>query len=78
MWTHNLEFFKFLQIYYYYSTFMCVSAIINSKRENSTAIMILLIAIGVQEALKWSLPDAYKFSFGGLVPKGVIDFRSFQ
>ena len=55
VWTHNLKFFRFLQIYYYYSTFMCVSAIINSKRENSTAIMILLIAMGVQLATKCAL-----------------------
>ena len=56
---------------------MCVSAVINSKRENSTAMMILLIAIGVQEALKWSLPDTFKFSLE-MIPQNIRNFRGIQ
>ena len=56
---------------------MCVSAVINSKRENSTAIMILLIAVGVQEALKWALPDTFKLSLE-MIPENIRDFRGIQ
>ena len=63
VWTHNLEFFKFLQIFYFYSTFVCVAAIVNSKRDTYISLAILLIGVGVQEALKYIVPSVDLFDF---------------
>ena len=64
VWTHNLDFFNFLIIFYFYSTYVCVGAIVNSKREGWISLAILFIGVSVQEAVKYLVPHIECEGFG--------------
>ena len=44
IWTYDVYFFLILQVYSYYSTFICLSAILNSQYEQVISVVIIIIA----------------------------------
>lgn len=47
VWNYNQKFLQILHVYSFYSTYVCLTAIINSKYESYISALIIVIAVAV-------------------------------